>query len=313
MHTTPPRLTAGTLTLRPWNPKDSAGLVELYRDEALRRWTSDAVHDEAGAARWVTAQQRGWEAGDRLAFAVEEAPEETLEETPAETRAPGTATRLVGNVVLKYAARGCGLAEVGYWTAAHARGQGSGPARSESADRLGVRGRLSEGLTRLELLHQVDNVASCRVAEKAGFPLTGTLPAAPPAFPLDGHAHVRHAPGRLTATAAPPFPSSSPRSAAGPDGAGGGGDARCHARSVRSPRNPSPRRPPNPPNLLSPPNPWRPPSRTSPRPTTRKPRHEHERGRGTGRGRAKGNRPGAGDAGSRGSRSRSCSWCWCRC
>jgi RimJ/RimL family protein N-acetyltransferase len=42
---------------------------------------------------------------------------------------------------------------------------------------------------RLELLHQVDNVASCRVADKAGYRLAATLPAAPP-FPLDGHLHV---------------------------------------------------------------------------------------------------------------------------
>ncbi|MFI8302179.1 GNAT family N-acetyltransferase [Streptomyces sp. NPDC085927] len=194
MHTTPTRLPAGTLTLRPWSPEDSAELAELYRDEALRRWTSEAVHDEAGAARWVTAQQRGREAGDRFSFAVEEAPEEALEETPAETRAPGTAVRLVGNVVLKYAARGSGSAEVGYWTAARARGRGVAPRALRALTGWAFTAFAHEGLTRLELLHQVDNVASCRVAEKAGFTLAGTLPAAPPAFPLDGHAHVRHAP-----------------------------------------------------------------------------------------------------------------------
>ncbi len=51
-----------------------------------------------------------------------------------------------------------------------------------------------EGLLRLELLHQVDNAASCRVAEKSGFALSGVLPAAPPAFPLNGHRHIRQAP-----------------------------------------------------------------------------------------------------------------------
>lgn len=49
----------------------------------------------------------------------------------------------------------------------------------------------SQGLERLELLHQVDNAASCRVAEKAGYGFDGILPAAPPAYPLDGHLHVR--------------------------------------------------------------------------------------------------------------------------
>jgi RimJ/RimL family protein N-acetyltransferase len=53
------------------------------------------------------------------------------------------------------------------------------------------------GLARLELLHQVDNTASCRVARKCGYEFAGTLPAAPPAFPLDGHLHIRT---RLTRT-----------------------------------------------------------------------------------------------------------------
>ncbi|MGY3203850.1 GNAT family N-acetyltransferase [Streptomyces sp. TE5632] len=178
----PLRLAAGTLTLRPWSPEDSAGLAELYQDEAMRRWASAAVHDEASAARWVTAQQRGWERGDRFAFAVQE------------TGVPGSAPRLVGNAVLKCAARGSGSAEVGYWTAAHARGRGVAHRALTALTGWAFEAFTREGLTRLELVHQVDNVASCRVAEKAGFALTGVLPAAPPAFPLDGHVHERHAP-----------------------------------------------------------------------------------------------------------------------
>ncbi|WP_406725676.1 GNAT family N-acetyltransferase [Streptomyces sp. GD-15H] len=182
MHPTPIHLATGTLTLRPWSPEDSADLAELYRDGALRRWADAAVHDEASAARWVAAQQRGWETGDRLAFAVEE------------TRVPGSAPRLVGNAVLKYAAGESASAEVGYWTAAHARGRGVAPCALTALTDWAFTAFAREGLTRLELLHQVDNVASCRVAEKAGFALTGILPATPPAFPLDGHVHERHAP-----------------------------------------------------------------------------------------------------------------------
>jgi RimJ/RimL family protein N-acetyltransferase len=46
------------------------------------------------------------------------------------------------------------------------------------------------GLARLELLHQVDNAASCRVAQKSGYVFEEVLPARPP-FPRDGHRHVR--------------------------------------------------------------------------------------------------------------------------
>ncbi|MFD4569439.1 hypothetical protein ACFWOX_34410 [Streptomyces sp. NPDC058467] len=50
----------------------------------------------------------------------------------------------------------------------------------------------AEGLERLELLHQVDNLASCRVAEKTRYQFHQVLPARPP-FPRDGHLHIRRA------------------------------------------------------------------------------------------------------------------------
>ncbi|MFJ8476659.1 hypothetical protein [Kitasatospora sp. NPDC094011] len=47
-----------------------------------------------------------------------------------------------------------------------------------------------DGLLRLDLLHEGDNDASCRVAEKSGYPFARILPAFPP-YPLDGHLHSR--------------------------------------------------------------------------------------------------------------------------
>ncbi|MFD7699126.1 GNAT family N-acetyltransferase [Streptomyces caelestis] len=181
MHTTPTtpvRLTAGPLTLRPWAPEDASVLVELYEDEAMRRWAGASVHDGPSAARWVAEQHRGWETGERLAFAVEE---------PSDARP-------AGHVVLRRPAASAAPAEVGYWTAAHARGRGVAPRALTAVADWAFATFAREGLTRLHLLHQVDNTASCRVAEKSGFTLSGLLPAAPPAFPLDGHRHVRQAP-----------------------------------------------------------------------------------------------------------------------
>ncbi|MEU7473405.1 GNAT family N-acetyltransferase [Streptomyces sp. NPDC044984] len=176
----PVRLTAGPLTLRPWAPEDAAVLAELYEDEAMRRWASAPVHDEPSAARWVAEQRRGWESGERLAFAVQDA--------------GASDARPAGHVVLKRSATTAVSAEVGYWTAAHARGGGVAPRALTAVADWAFATFAHEGLTRLELLHQVDNTASCRVAEKCGFALSGLLPAAPPAFPLDGHRHIRQAP-----------------------------------------------------------------------------------------------------------------------
>ncbi|MFD5134627.1 GNAT family N-acetyltransferase [Streptomyces olindensis] len=64
---------APALLLRPWSPADAADLVELYQDEAPRRWVSPGADDRASAARWVRDQQSGSEAGHRFAFAIAEA------------------------------------------------------------------------------------------------------------------------------------------------------------------------------------------------------------------------------------------------
>lgn len=167
------------LVLRPWGPPDAADLVELYRDDALRRWTSSAVDDEAGAARWVQDQQQGWETGDRFGFAI------------VESQAGTGEGQLTGHVVLKNVTPGVPSAEVGYWTAAHARGRGVAPRALQVLTDWAFAAFPGDGLTRLELLHQVDNTASCRVAQKSGYELTTLLPAAPPVYPLAGHLHVR--------------------------------------------------------------------------------------------------------------------------
>ncbi|MFG2771928.1 GNAT family N-acetyltransferase [Streptomyces sp. NPDC048350] len=171
----PVTLRAPGLVLRPWRMDDVAALVEAAGDADLRRWTRTSVGDAADGARYVEEQQQGWESATRLAFAV-------LEDE-----------RLVGHVVVKGVVPGAPVAEVGYWTAAHARGRGVAPRALEALTGWAFTTFGPDGLARLELLHQVDNLGSCRVAEKSGYGLDRTLPASPPAFPHDGHVHVKHA------------------------------------------------------------------------------------------------------------------------
>lgn len=167
------------LVLRPWRMEDVAALVELSRDPALRQWASSVVDNDTDGARWVQAQQQGWAAGDRFGFAV-------LEARPGSVR-----EQLVGNVVLKEVTSGKPAAEVGYWTAAHARGRGVASRALEALTSWAFDTFEADGLERLELLHQVDNLASCRVAQKSRYDFDSILPAAPPSFPRDGHLHIR--------------------------------------------------------------------------------------------------------------------------
>ncbi|MEU6479844.1 GNAT family N-acetyltransferase [Streptomyces sp. NPDC047017] len=177
---------APALVLRPWRTQDAAALIDVFRDPTLRRWISADVRNEADATRWLRGQEGGWATGDRYGFAVLEAGTGAVRE------------RLAGHVVLKGVAAGKPSAEVGYWTAAHARGRGVAPRAVQAlsdwafdvALKTGASERL-EQLERLELLHQVDNLASCRVAHKCGYDLDTILTAAPPAFPREGHLHVR--------------------------------------------------------------------------------------------------------------------------
>jgi RimJ/RimL family protein N-acetyltransferase len=176
----PATSSAPALVLRPWQAADVPALVDLIGDEALRRWTRWDVEDAPGAVRWVQAQRRGWAAGDRFAFAVVEA-----------DTAGARGERPVGHVVLKRPVPGAASAEVGYWTVARARGRGVAPRALETLTDWAFTAFAGDGLVRLELRHQVDNAASCRVAQKCGYDLTTLLPPALPAFPLDGHVHER--------------------------------------------------------------------------------------------------------------------------
>lgn len=186
--------TAPALLLRPWRPSDAAALVELGGDEAMGRWTSFAVADLADAERWVREQVHGWESGDRPAFAV------------LESAAGPDGPRLAGHVVLKRGGHGSGTAEVGYWTAARARGRGVAPRALAAVTDWAFTAFAAGGPSRLRLLHQADNAASCRVAQKCGYELTAVLPAAPPDFPLEGHLHERPRPRVTPCRAAPASP-----------------------------------------------------------------------------------------------------------
>lgn len=165
-----PAAVAG-LTLRPWRDDDAAALIAVAGDPLLRQWTSIRVTGPGEARQWLDAQHAGRRAGDRFSFAVLD----------------GDAG-LVGNVVLKRPDPDAAEAEVGYWTAAHARGRGVASLALGSLTRWAF--EAFPGVSRLGLLHQVDNVGSCRVAGKCGYAYERTLAARAP-YPREGHLHVR--------------------------------------------------------------------------------------------------------------------------
>lgn len=171
----PPTGSAPALRLRPWRPDDLPALVEAHRDPLLRRWLATSLTGDAEARQWLDAQTAGWAAATRFSFAV-----------VADADSPP-----LGHVVVKPGS--AGTAEVGYWTAAHARGRGIAARAVDTVSHWAFDVQDTVVLTQLDLLHAVGNHPSCRVAVKCGYALRDLLPAAPPAFPADGHRHVRTA------------------------------------------------------------------------------------------------------------------------
>lgn len=148
----------------------------------MRRWLTTPLLDESQAERWLADQA----IGSRFSFAVV---------------ANGS---VCGHVAVT--PRDGGVAEVGYWTAAHARGRGVAAYALETVSQWAL-----ERVTRLDLFHTVGNEASCRVAVKCGYVLRDLLPAAPPAFPALGHRHCRSVSSPADGDSRPDQPAASSR------------------------------------------------------------------------------------------------------
>ena len=146
----PALLQDGRAGLRPWREGDVAAILAMSRDPDTIRFTNvPDPYDEDSVRIWLALQPARLRAGDGAALAIVELPSED-------------ALGAIGVRVL----HGRGIAEIGYHMAPQARGRG----RATAALRL-----LSDWsfrtlpVARLQLTTHVDNPASQRVAEKAGY------------------------------------------------------------------------------------------------------------------------------------------------
>jgi RimJ/RimL family protein N-acetyltransferase len=189
------------LVLRPWRAADLPALAaEMSRDYLLGgMWSRPDERPfrtvlrggaertgpmgERDAARWLASQERGWHDGDRLCFAVLAADD-----------AGGCV--VAGNVGLKNREETGRIgeretAEIGYWTAVAARGHGIAPAAVRTVTDWVFDTFARTSLRQVMLVHDVGNPASCRVADKAGYPFRELSLANPPHWFTDGHIHLR--------------------------------------------------------------------------------------------------------------------------
>ena len=151
----PPDLRTDQFRLRPWRPEDLDALVAALHDSDIPRWTRiPEPYGHEDGREFLTRSAAAWSDGTGASFAIVE---------------PG-GDRLLGSIGVRFHEETA--ASVGSWVAREARGRGI----AAQALRL-VAGWVMAALPieRLELVTDPENVASQRVAEKAGFQREGLL------------------------------------------------------------------------------------------------------------------------------------------
>ena len=150
----PVELAAGPLALRPWRPDDADAVWAALQDQEIRLWNGGGVASHADAVTLV-ARRADWRGGDHASWAVVDCADAVLASVSVHSIDP------VQND-----------AEIGYWTAPAARGQGVAAMAVDAACRWAF---ATLPVDRIELCHAVENTASGRVAERAGFTHEGRL------------------------------------------------------------------------------------------------------------------------------------------
>jgi ribosomal-protein-alanine N-acetyltransferase len=141
--------------LRPWTLDDVAVVVDAYSDPEIQRWIPYSF-DSAEAELVISSWTETWRNETGACWAI----------------ARRSDNCAFGRFAFQSIDFIDGSAEIAYWVLAQSRGEGYAPLATTAVCEWAF-GEL--GLHRVELIHSVHNVASCRVATKAGFHLEGTL------------------------------------------------------------------------------------------------------------------------------------------
>ena len=150
-----PPLTDGAIALRPWSMQDVPEAVRCCNEEQISRFMTPLPipYTEDDAIAFIGAARERLEDGS-VTLVIGDAADAALR----------------GSIGLRTIAPG--IAQTGYWVAPEARGRGLA---SKALVLLSRWALATLPLIRLQLFTDVDNPASMRVAERAGFAQEGML------------------------------------------------------------------------------------------------------------------------------------------
>jgi RimJ/RimL family protein N-acetyltransferase len=154
-----PDLRDDDFALRPWRERDLPGLLEGFGDPLVQRfsWPGIEPYTEADGRAFIADRTRLLADGTCADVAIVEPTDEDV---------------ILGGASIYDIEAEWGRASTGYWLAPRARGRGI----ATRAVKLLARWAFDElGIERLQLTCGPDNLASQRVAQRAGFTREGVL------------------------------------------------------------------------------------------------------------------------------------------
>ena len=154
-----PDLRDDDFALRPWRERDLPGLLDGFLDPVVQRfsWAEVEPYTEADGRAFIADRTAQLAAGTGADVAIVEAADEDA---------------ILGGASIYDIEAEWRRASTGYWLAPRARGRGI----ATRAVRLLARWAFEDlGIERLQLTCGPDNLASQRVAERAGFTREGVL------------------------------------------------------------------------------------------------------------------------------------------
>ncbi len=143
-------ISGGHLTLRPWERSDIAFLYDSWQDPEMQRWTNVHPYTALDAAMFIGLHARPQPEQDGAFFAI-------IRTDTGE---------VLGSISFDHIDWEIGVADVGYWVSAQARGEGVATTALAS---LVAWGQRELRLVEVRLHVAAKNHVSQRVAERAGF------------------------------------------------------------------------------------------------------------------------------------------------